>query len=477
MLAGTTFGRRLRRRRPLRTTRRGVSSVAVRSSGGAGRFTGFVILVLVGLWSGAAGAGPETDRLSLDDAIDEALARNPEVAGAAARLAEAEARLLAAGAPGRLSVGVRASYDQWTRDQRLSPPAANGQPSVFGPGIMAAEFLADYPLFTSGRVSAETDAAHWGRQAVSAQMDRVRETLVFRVMAQYYDLLAQDQVLRALDTAVEAMDEQQRTTQALLESGKAARVDLLRANVRRAELDDRRLRELNQRRAHQSAWAVLLGRESAVAPAVQGSLTLSEPLICTDSAACMDVARAQRPDLRAGLAVVAAAEASVRAARARGRLTISAQATYGLRWMADAADVPDAVDVTEDIGRIGLVATFPLLDGDLTAARVAEQRARVRRVGAGQRQLELRVRHEIEVARSETIAARERVRTAEQAIGQAEESFRIMKEKYALGMGTMTDVLSAQTALVDAQTSHARALADLAVADARRKLAVGEIMP
>ena len=66
---------------------------------------------------------------------------------------------------------------------------------------------------------------------------------------------------------------------------------------------------------------------------------------------------------------------------------------------------------------------------------------------------------------------------AEQAVGQADESFRIMKEKYDLGKGTMTDVLDAQTALVVAQTSHARALADLAVADARRKLAGGEILP
>jgi len=83
----------------------------------------------------------------------------------------------------------------------------------------------------------------------------------------------------------------------------------------------------------------------------------------------------------------------------------------------------------------------------------------------------------VETALSDIAATKERVQTAQQAIGQAEESFRIMKEKYDLGKGTMTDVLDAQTALVTTQTGHARALADLAVADARRKLAVGEILP
>jgi outer membrane protein TolC len=145
--------------------------------------------------------------------------------------------------------------------------------------------------------------------------------------------------------------------------------------------------------------------------------------------------------------------------------------------MPDATDQPEGTDDQVDVGRVGLVLEIPLFDGHLTGAKVAEQTARQRGAQERLRKLELQIRFEVETALSEIAAARERVQTSEQAVGQAEESFRIMKEKYDLGKGTMTDVLDAQTALVTAQTSYARALADLAVADARRKLAVGEILP
>ena len=110
-------------------------------------------------------------------------------------------------------------------------------------------------------------------------------------------------------------------------------------------------------------------------------------------------------------------------------------------------------------------------------ARVEEALAKRRGAQDRLRKLELQIRFEVETAVSEIASALERIQTAETAVGQAEESFRIMKEKYELGKGTMTDVLDAQSALVTAETSQTRALADLAIAYARLKLAVGDMMP
>jgi outer membrane protein TolC len=273
------------------------------------------------------------------------------------------------------------------------------------------------------------------------------------------------------------MDEQQRTTHALVDAGKAARVDLLRANVRRAELYERQLRERNNRTVQQRAWAALLGLDDVAAPEAQGILEPREHPECLGTETCIEKALRQRPDYRAAQDVVAATEASVRAARAGSRPTLSAQASYGGRWTPDVTDEPVGADRQEALGRIGLVAEIPLFDGHMTASRVAEQQARLRGAQERLRKLELQIRYEVETVRSEIAAAHERVQTSGQAVGQAEESFRIMKEKYDLGKGTLTDVLDVQAALVIAQTSYARALADLAVADAQRRLATGEMLP
>ncbi len=416
-------------------------------------------------------------RLSLKEALAIALEQNPDVAEAHSRLAEAEARLRIVRAGGQPTLKARGAYDHWTEDQRLLPATKNGEPGVFGPQVLGAELVATMPLYTGGRVSAETDVAGWGRKAAMEQFARARELLAYQVTALFYGLLAQDEVLRSLETVVHAMDEQQRSVQALVDAEKAARVDLLRANVRRAELYERQVRERSNRAVQQRAWAALLGLGDTAAPEAQGKLQMSEVAACPDAAECMKKALVQRADYRAALAAVSAAEAGVRAARAGYRPTVAAQASYGVRWMPDPSDQTEATDDQVEVGRAGVVLEVPLFDGRLTGAKVAEQAARLRGAQERLRKLELQIRFEVETALSDIAAARERVRTAEQAVGQAEESFRIMKEKYDLGKGTMTDVLDAQTALVTAQTSYARALADLAVAEARRKLAVGEILP
>jgi len=422
-------------------------------------------------------AGDSARRLSLDDALGIALKQNPDVGEAQSRLAESEARLRATRAGGSPTLKARGSYDYWTEDQRLLPATRNGETGVFGPDALGAELVASLPLYTGGRVSGEVAAADWNRKAAADQVTRVRESLAYQVTALFYGLLAQNEVLRSLETAVRAMDEQQRSIQSLVDAQKAARVDLLRANVRRAELYALQVRERNNRVVQQRAWAALLGLDDAAAPEAQGKLEMQEVAACPVAAECMTKALSHRADYRAAQAAVSAADAGVRAARSGYRPTVSAQVSYGKRWMPNASDQPEETDDQADVGRVGLVVELPLFDGRLTGARVAEQRARQRGAQERLRKLALQIRFEVETAISDIAAARERVQTAEQAIGQAEESFRIMKEKYDLGKGTMTDVLDAQTALVTTQTGYARALADLFVADARRRLAAGEVLP
>jgi len=436
----------------------------------------FFILATLCLLAAARFAAAQRE-LSLDEALALALERSPDVADARSRLAEAEARLRAARSGSSPTLKARGACDYWTEDQRLFPAARNGEPGVFGPAVLGADLTAVVPLYTGGRVSAEKDSAEWNRKAAEDQFVRAQETLAFQVTALFYNLLAQDEVLRSLETAVRSMDEQQRSIQALVEAEKAARVDLLRANVRRSELYERQVRERSNRAVQQRAWAVLLGLDDGTAPVARGSLEPPEAPVCPDATECMKKALAQRPDYRAARAAVMAADAAARSARSGYRPTLSAQASYGGRWMPDASDRPDGKDDRDTLGRIGVVAELPLFDGRLTRARVEEQEARARGARERLRKLELQIRFEVETAISDIAAARERVRTSEQTVGQAQESYRIVKEKYDLGKGTLTDVLDAQTALVTAQTGYARALADLAVADARRRLAVGEMRP
>jgi outer membrane protein TolC len=97
---------------------------------------------------------------------------------------------------------------------------------------------------------------------------------------------------------------------------------------------------------------------------------------------------------------------------------------------------------------------------------MAEQQARLR-------QLESQMQLELETALLNRQAASNRLEATGKAVDQATESLRIEREKYELGRGAIVDVLDAQAALLDAQTIHYRALADLNIAQAQLRLAAG----
>lgn len=422
-------------------------------------------------------ADSSVQRLTLEEALGLALKHNPDVIEAQSRLSEADARLRAARASAWPTLKLRGTYDYWNDDQRLLPATSNGEPGVFGQEIAGAEVTASWALYTGGRLSSDRESARWSRDAASDNLARARETLAYQVTAAFYGLLAQREVVRSLEAAVLSMDEQQLAVGAMLEVGKAARVDLLRVGVRRAELQERLLRERSNEVVQEWAWAALLGLDGTAVPRALGALEMERFRVCPDPTECLKMALAQRADYRAAKAIVAATEAALRAARAGYGPTLSVQASLGERWMLESADEPGPGGAYGDLGRVGLVLEMPLFDGRLTSARVAEQKARLAGARERLRKTELQIRFEVEAALSDIVSSEGRVSTTHLGIQQAEESYRIMTEKYDLGKGTMTDVLDAQAALVTAETNCARALADLATSVARGRLAVGETLP
>jgi len=126
------------------------------------------------------------------------------------------------------------------------------------------------------------------------------------------------------------------------------------------------------------------------------------------------------------------------------------------------------------VGQVGLVLDIPLFEAGRTRSAVRRERAKLVVQQQKLRKLELQIRLDIETAVLNMNSSLERVQATQTAIDQAQESLRIEREKYTQGKGTITDVLDAQSALVDSQTSYYRALADHSTARAQLQLATGQ---
>jgi len=80
---------------------------------------------------------------------------------------------------------------------------------------------------------------------------------------------------------------------------------------------------------------------------------------------------------------------------------------------------------------------------------------------------------EVRQTYAQAISAFQRIGVTRQTVMQAEESLRIVTNRYATGLLTIVDLLTAETTLQQARTTYAQALHDYLVGKTNLRLAAG----
>jgi len=416
--------------------------------------------------------------LTLERAIEVALANNPDVAAIRHDLQAAGAQTDVARGALLPSVHGLGGYNHYLDSQRLIPASENNQPGVFGPDIFSGDLVVTMPIYTGGRLSSEVNAAKLLQQSASHQLARSREELVFNVSSVFYGILAQRHVIESLGFSQKALEEHLKRVNDLIDAQKAAKVDRLRTEVRLADLKQQIVRERNVLAIEERVLTNLLGvRGGSSPPTAAGELASPSetPAISVEDATSTAIKK--RDDYLAARASLEAQAKRVDAARAAQWPTVFLQGSYGGRWAADTTDHPSGTSSSDDVGRVGVYVDIPIFEGGRIEAGIREQKAKLAAAQERLRKLELQVRLDVETAVLNIASAQERVVATEAAIDQAKESLRIEQEKYDLGKGSITDVLDAQSALLNSQTNYYRALSDYSTAKAQLRLAIGATTP
>jgi len=415
----------------------------------------------------ASGTSGAQARLTLEQCINIALKNNPEIAQKQwdTRTALAEEDI----ARGKLwpTISAVGGYTYY-RDERLIKPRRPGTLEVleFTDQLLSGDIVLSMPLYTGGRLRNQVKAAELLAQSAKERLSYSRTELVFNVSSVFYSMLGQQELIDSLVFSQKALQEHHKRTQELLDAQKAARVDLLRTEVRLADIEQQLLRQENLLNIQRFLLASLLGSDRQDEPLqIDGELSLTD--LPASLGEALARALANRQDYRSLRSRVDAQQKRLDVARA-GRLPeLSVRASYGDRWAADS-------DGDNEVGQVGIFGVIPLFEGGRIAARMRRERSRLRAQNEALRKLQLQIQLEVQTASSNIESTRARVGVTQKAVEQAKESLRIEREKYDLGKGAIVDVLDAQSALLDSQTNYYRALADYNTALAQFRLAVGE---
>ncbi|HET9595253.1 MAG TPA: TolC family protein [Anaeromyxobacteraceae bacterium] len=418
----------------------------------------------------AAVAPPQRLQAAPALTLEEALRRarsHPRVAQSAAAEAQAGARSREARAGFLPSGQANASYTRATSNSAATPGASGGVGLARGSANQTFPFYAGslnltVPIWDFGRTLDAFRSAREAEAAAREDLAAARHDVDADVRAAFFGALAAEELVQVADDTIAQMQKHLDFAQASLEVGRRTRFDVTRAQV---DLTNARIQKIQADNGVATARASLaaavgeaVGDARLVAPAEPEG---PDPVPAEASRQALE----RRPELAALARRIAAADASVGAARSAWYPVLAGNGQLG--WRGE--DLPLVRN-----WQVGVTLTWPFLDGGADLARVQESRAALEGTQAAREAEVLQIRAEVEQAALAVIEAHARRDAAAVLVGQARENLELAEGRYQAGVGTIIELADAQAALSGARAQGVRAGYDLAIARARLRRAVGD---
>jgi outer membrane protein len=412
--------------------------------------------------------------LTLPEAVERALSQFPAVEAARARQEEAEEALGEARASRRPRGRVTGAATQYQEPTVVTP--IHG----FGPGLFPefdetlgqATLTVSYTLLDNGGIDAQVRSAGSQVEGAGATVGSAEQLLARRVAAAYLTVLGQSQVLAAHDVRLEAIRAELSRVQQRFDVGRAAKVEILRAEAVLANAEADRVRLSSAVESSERELARLLATPVDETRAVRLVPVQIAPGSPVSSEAREDLAAAgieASPAVAQARSQVATAEAGIALARSNMRPDLRAVGNYN-EWTSSLGGFTGEWNV-------GLQLTVPLFDGGVTRRRIARAEAGVRAAQEQVRLAEVQVREDVDRA----AAAAEEAEARIASLAKAEERFvevgRVQKLMLDEGAGTQTDYLNAEADLLGVRASLAEARHAAALARVDLARAAGLLTP
>jgi outer membrane protein TolC len=409
--------------------------------------------------------------LTIDRAVELALARNRALKVDEQRVRESQASVSEARTAFLPSVSVNYTYTPSQAAPILRIPAG-----PFGPTeqTFRANFIREnvmrfdiqQPLYTGGRLEHAFGAQAAGQEVSRLSLDRARQTLTLRVYETFYAALMNEQGIRVNEEGVEIATRHLELARARFDAGSAARLDVLRAEVEQANARARLIRARSATEVSYQALRTVLGLNEGDPIRLTGSLDIVPQVPETGR---LRGAIEARPDLRAFSQQRTQAQHAFSLASAD--LKPSLAFAGNVQFQQDG--LQNFLGSDNRSYQFGLSFSVPLFSAPRVAAQRAVASARIRQTEFGAQAALDGARLELANASTEFDSAREIVATQQKAVELAREGLSIAEVSYENGVITATELNDARLSLLQTEWELTQAKYSEIVAAARTRHAAG----
>ena len=384
----------------------------------------------------------DTGHLTLDQAVQTALAANPHLAAAAAHSEALQAVTSQARTLPDPVLGLNA--------MNLPTDSFNLHQEPMTQIQLSFSQVIPYP----GKRQLMADAAGYEATAGLARVDDVRLELAGQVRAAWWRLFQHDRALEIIGQNARLMRDVIQIAQARYEVGEGLQQDVLLAQLELSRLLERELRMIGMRSRAEAALSALLDRPAGLSialPPEPGNILLPDIPANTE---LIEAAIGGRPKLAAEQALMGAARARLGLAELNLRPNFTVGAGYGLRGGDDPfrGERPDFLSVMVGV-------TVPLYADSKQRKAIEQQSHEVSRREFVYDDALRAIQAAIVGHRADYEAAREQVTLLETAIiPQAQQTAASMLAGYRVNEVDFLNVVSSQITLYNSQINYWEAL-------------------
>jgi outer membrane protein len=423
-------------------------------------------------------------RLTLDETIARGIDANPRLEELAAREDAARAVEAQREAARQPQLAAIAGYTRTNHVEEFSVPNASGGTRVVYadvPDQLRSRIDLQWPIYTGGRLNALTRAA--GADADAARQDRAaaQADLKLEITRAFLAVLTAqasvDVVRQALErTSAHLADVRNQLGVGLVPPSDVLTIEAQHARQRMLSIEAENILETTTAELKR-----LVGLDQSVSVDLVADLKVSTTNVGTAGAnlgpvaqrvnAVLDDARENRAERKSLLFRITAADERVAAASAGSLPVLTAIGGYDMarpnlrifpiqeKWLPS--------------WELGVNVRWSLFDGGRVRAETAEAAANRRAVAARLRDFDSLIEVEIRQRSADLESARASIDAAEAGVRAAAEARRVIAERFSAGVATNTDVLTAQTVLLQSELDLTRARANAEMAGARLQRALG----
>lgn len=422
-----------------------------------------IIIAAIAVAIASAGSAQEpapaidiSDGLTLEEATSLALTESPRIRLASSGEEIADARLRQAQATWLPLVSVSETYTksdnpvfvfgtlleqgQFTED--YFDPGFLNDPGAFENWRTA--ITAQVPVFDQLRRWSTISQASIGVEQAALQSEMARQILRYHTLRAYYGVLVAKARKDVADESVRLAESDVAMIRDRFETGLLVESDLLAAEVQLADFRQQQIDADGNLVIARKALSSVIGLPLTAEYEITGELTPTT-FELESRETLLTTGLESRPDVQ--MASLSTNQATLGKKIAGGQYLprVDAFASWGASG--------DSISDQNDDYAIGAVVRWDVIQpGRLS--RLSEARAQELAAEASLAQARNDAELDIESAYHRFLAAGQRVTVGEKSVSQANETLRIVRDRYDEGLTTITEVLRAQTAAVQAKLAR-----------------------